>query len=379
MYIIRLLFNLGASVNGKPAVSKTATGSSILSAPADYYRLTCAPYSLILLFMLTLENRFINPIPERFSPEHEIDRLRPAFMHHVISPLAHTAVVRSIDMFGGRFLRNLYGLEGDLIRKKAAYEYGDNSFNPYKHADKALVFLDHSLGDMSRSQAVYPVWNFLTDRQQAAAKRFTLFANSNSAADVALFNQASTVTDTIITIHEHHPELNLNNTTNLVNFLRDPSTPSILRGIALGGSSFADSLRGLSDHPAGKPWREDIHLPILDASRHPLRTTKAIRDAAYAHRKQNQTMSTDELMGNGIFNVAMRYSSGCPVRQLYFDTDVKDLVEEGLNLSSNQAALLTGGKQPVIQQTDKYRYNIVRDATAEVSSLLADALEIITA
>lgn len=329
--------------------------------------------------MITLENRIISPIPERFAPEHEIDRLRPAFMHHVISPLAHTAVVRSLDMFGGRFLRNLYGLEGNLIRKKAAYESGDNSFNPHKHANKALIFLDHSLGDMSRSQAVYPVWDILTDRQQAAARRFTLFANSNSPADAVLFNQAGTVTDTIITIHEHHPELNLNNTTNLIDFLRDPFLPSILRGIAPGGSSFADSLRGLSDHPAGRPWSEDAQLPILDTSGHHPRTSKAIRDAAYSHREQNQTMPADELKSHGVFNISMRHSSGCPVRQLYFDTNATDLVEQGLNLSSSQAALLTTGKQPVIQQTDEYRYEITRDATAEVIYLLAKALEVIAA
>jgi len=49
--------------------------------------------------------------------EHPIDRIRPVFMRNVMSPLAHTAIVRNIDKFRGAFLSEVQGDERRVIQE----------------------------------------------------------------------------------------------------------------------------------------------------------------------------------------------------------------------------------------------------------------------
>ncbi len=174
-----------------------------------------------------------------------------------------------------------------------------------------------------------------------------------------------------------HPELGLTDTTNMTYFLRHPLTPGIFRGFQIGGNAFSDSLRGLSQHPAGKPWRDDQSMPVLDTSGEHPQPTREVRDAAYESRKLNETMSPSDLRASNITNVAARYSSGCPICHLYFRTDEASLVAQNLSLVDSQLKPLLAGEQPFIRKIDDSHYSIERDSLAIMSHLLADALEVI--
>lgn len=320
----------------------------------------------------------VNDIPDRDEGSQEFDDLRPDFMEHVISPLAHTAVVATVDSHGDRFLAELQDAEGDEVRRLAGMDDSGNSeYRPDIHAVDGLIFLEQSFGSLRTEATRHPVWDILTARQQKAAERFTVFS-VQSSPDLSLVDQSATIVDTVRTIHERHPELELADTTKMAAFLRHPLTPSIFRGFAVGGNAFPDSLRGRNIHPAGAPWRENPEKPVLDMSGEHPRTSRELRNAAYEHRKVNERTVGSDLDDYGV-EIGQRYSNGCPVRHLNFRTDVPSLRGNRLQLGPFQIGQLMSVERPAIQPVDANNFRIQRDALAVVSGLYARGLEIIAA
>lgn len=327
--------------------------------------------------MSTHEIQVGNGFLQNAHKEHEVDIVRPAFMHHVVSPLAHTTVVRTLDTFERNFLENVRASRDHQENERAAFI--PTKYEALNEAVSAIMSLDTNLGSMVNSSPVYSTWNTLTEQQQLAAKRFTVFGlrNDSRGHDTVLFGNSNTITDTIKLISEHHPELKLDDINNMTAFLRNPMTPGILRGFSIGGFGFLVSLSGERGHPIGKTWRDDPHKPVLDTTGKKPRTSRAVREAAYEHRYSNATEDTADIR-DLIPVIAMRYSSGCPARQLKFRTDNEELSAYNLNLTDAQVELLNAGGKPVIEAVDKHQYNIVRDSIATKAGLLATALEVIT-
>jgi hypothetical protein len=322
----------------------------------------------------------IVPFPERFSPntEHPIDHLRPDFMHHVMSPVGHTAVVRTIDTVRHEFLSK-------TEEQKTWLQEFANGARDMSPVNLALRVLGSTLGDIGNTIPVYPTWSHFTNRQLIAADRFFSFASpaNGESSDRMLFSSGvTTVKDVIRMIESRHPELEISNPDKMISFLRDPLTPSTLRGFATGGFGFLASLDSNldSETPQGTPWHKDSHKPILDTSgKHP-HASKELRKAALAHRMSVQAISaddTDTLQYYSIFYDGVTNSIGCPVRFTTFRTDIKQLTVNGLQLSQRQLIDMMSGDQPIVKQIDTNGYRIVKDAYETVGTILADALEVV--
>lgn len=204
--------------------------------------------------------------------------------------------------------------------------------------------------------------------------------------DGGIFAEITTIANTVETIVERHPDLNLGDTQTMVNFLRDPNTHRLFRGVAKGGNSFADGFRRTS-HPATLPWWEDREKPILNTSGAIPHITRDVREAAHASREINETLLDHPLSPSerditnsyGLTDGSpKRFSSGCPTKHLLFQTNIPNLVTNQLTLSPDQADTLIGlTNPPVIQKFADSIYVIRRDSYAETSRLLATILELV--
>jgi len=358
--------------------------------------------------MAKAETGTIVPFPEKFTPytEHPIDRLRPVAMHHVIGPFGHIAVVRTVDSVRDAFLSKTKD------RKKHLHEFLSSAqdMNP---ANLALSWLSSTLENVIRGETVikgkdiirgesipvYPTWSTFTNRQRIAAHRFTFAFKSIdltdptevsvNAADTMFFTSGvSTVRDAIQMFASRHTDLTLNDFEQMTAFLRDPLTPSRLRGLATGGFGFLNSLNPetVNTTPQGMPWHDNPQKPVLNTSDDPPlagMVTKELTDAAHEHRERVQTISPDDrntLDEFSIFHDGVIHSIGCPVRFLTFRTDNQQLVANRLQLSQEQIADMLRGDQPIAKKTanDPNGYSIMRDAYETVGTLFADALEVAT-
>lgn len=329
--------------------------------------------------MTSLERGVQPHIPERSEPAHKFDRLRPEFMHHVMSPFSHAAVARTVDSSRDLFLERVRDVPE--IRTTAgqwgSYEIGDTTYRPERHAATAVEVLSGEFKSMFTNledMDVYPTFDLLTPRQRTAAKRCLSFSDSKGPLFQTSF---FTVNNIVQQIYLRHPELQLHDTGHMLSFLRDDRTPGILRGFASGGFGFIANLIGDNTHPAGSSWHENPQKPVLDTSGEHPRTSKEILDVAHLHRTMNASMPEGELYDNDVFEVFLRYSAGCPARFLTFRTDIKDLMDHDLNLSPIQLKDLMDGDRPMIKQTDTHNYRVLRDSHAIVLNTLADGLEIL--
>lgn len=102
----------------------------------------------------------------------------------------------------------------------------------------------------------------MTSRQKEVFDLFSVFGSEDEPIE-GIFQVSTTVLDNIVRISKRHPELELENPINLLNFLRGRGVLSVLKLIAAGGSGFADSLVDLNKDPEGEPWRTDDKKPVL--------------------------------------------------------------------------------------------------------------------
>jgi hypothetical protein len=337
--------------------------------------------------MPTVESRILTPFPAKSETEkaHELDPLRSEFMHHVMSPISHLAVVRTIDNFRSVFLSSLSGDSGNIVRNEAdeiashvkRTRYSGSGSPILESVGKKL----HYIHETDQDAAVYPAWDLLTERQQSAATRFVSFTDPGAIGDdnnMLYESGLYTIREMLRMIYTKHPELELDDTEHMVSFLRNPLTPSILRGFAIGGNGFPASLTGGNRHyPAGNLWHHDAEKPVLDTSGDQPRTSDEIIDAAHTHRRSLREMPTDDLADHGAYGVYLRYSKGCPARFLHFRTDVQELRQQKLSFYPEQIADMMTDDQPIIEQIDDQGYRIVRDSYAEVLNTLADGVELL--
>jgi hypothetical protein len=306
----------------------------------------------------------------------DFDRVRPNFMHHVVSPMAHLAIVQVVDAVREDFLNVLKNTDGAEIRDVLT----NDGLELGTAASIALGFVHQSLLStlMEHGDVGVRIEDVLSGRQLTAVYRFTSIVQG---ADItgALGNASRTIPRTIDTIHSRHAELGLASVEGLTSFLRSPFTPGILRGFAIGGNGFPDSLGGFNKLEAGAPWREDPAKPVLDTTGSHPRTLKEVRDAAYEHRDMAAAATHGDSfgLGNGIVEIAMRYSDGCPMRRLGFSIDDAELKAEELNLTEEQVLPLIQGSQPIATKVTEAKYRILRDGLAAMCGLLADGVEIV--
>lgn len=320
-----------------------------------------------------------------FEP-HPIDVLRGEFNQHVIGPLSHVIVVRTLDSIGDTFLQAAQGEVGKQVRQKTI---SDTFYRPRRHAVISLNNLNRelqTLGVKHITDEEEPINALLTPRQRAASIQFGTPRMRGGELEAGIFAEINTIANTIEFIDERHPELNLGNTQALVDFLRDPETHRIFRGFGKGGNAFVDGFRR-NAHPATLPWWYDRHKPVLDTAGPVPQTTREVRDAARASREINERVlnhplssyEQEETSNYGLTDgSAKRFSSGCPAKHITFRTDVPNLVTNELSLSTAQVdSIITLVSPPVIQKINDTSYAIRRDSYAETCGLLATALEIV--
>lgn len=316
--------------------------------------------------------------PEVESPEaHPLDRLRPAFLENVIGPLAHQAVNSAIDSCGRRFAFTI-AEDGKAAELRAAIGSQLRApYDPGRHAVLAARNLYMHFSHLTNWYDMRPGWHILTERQQNAARRFTAFAFMETP-DEAMFDGAATVSDTIDTIASRHPELRLNEKEKLQEFLVNPATPGILRGFATGARGFPDSIRGHNKLPQTAAWRNDPQKPIITQVGGKIHTTKELRGAAHAHRMAIQKLEVAEgVNNNGLTDLALRYSSGCPTRKLHFSIQNPWLAPYDLNLMRMQLRGLLSASAPMIEEINPNDFIIKRDAVAATCTLLAEGLDLL--
>lgn len=324
--------------------------------------------------------------------EHPIDRIRPDFMHHIMSPLTHTAIVRNIDMFRSAFLSQVQGDDRGIIQ-----DYFDKpertvpGYQPESPISLSVRLLGNTLSnmDMMMDLPFYPAWSRFTTPQLIAADRFISFGdsdNTKSSDHMLIESGVDTFTEVLHQIESRRRDLGLSDPAQMVSFLREPLTPHLLRGLATGGFGFIADLRGNSrnSHSAIRPWRGDPNKPILDTLGTYPRASSELRHAANIHRKYIADLPAEGLTRNGVFGPGLQYSKGCPVRFETFQTGIETLTAFGLQLSREQLMDMMSGDNPIISyigtndESAKDEYRVERDAYAAVGNVIADALELTT-
>lgn len=323
--------------------------------------------------------------PFEFQP-HPIDILRNDFNHHVIGPLSHVIIIRTLDKIGDGFIQSLRGELGQEIRD------GLVRSNPRNQAVNALEKLSEKLRDRGETyfvdQKIQPITPLISPRQRSAAVRFGT-PQMEGSLELGLFSEITTIASAIRIINTRHPELELHDVQKLADFLRSPETLHIFRGFATGGNAFIDGFI-LNSHPATLPWGADRKKPVLETSGEAPRIRRDVLSAARRSRKINEKLLEYEIpnepneieaIGNlGLIKSSKRISSGCPVRFLHFQTNVESLVMNDLSLSNDQVEKLTSLTQPpAIQKYNDSTYLITRDSYAEASDFFASALEVLAA
>ncbi len=315
-----------------------------------------------------------------------VDSLRDSFNQHVIGPLSHVIVNRTLDATRNNFLQSLQGKGGEQMRKKTL---SDAFYSSSRHAVVALKKLNRELrnvGNNEISEQESRIIDILSPRQKIAALRLGSPLMRLLVSDEGIFSEITTVGNAVELIAKRHPELKLGETEHLINFLRNPQMYRVFRGIARGGNGFFDGFRRNS-HPATKPWWDHRGKPILDIDERGYHITEDVLDAAQKSREINEKLLDHPLSPSEqrvaqsyglVDGNAKQFSSGCPVKHLLFKTDVPELVVNDLSLSSDQVGMLATQTTPsVIQRIDPTNYLIRRDSYAEVSEILARALEIV--
>lgn len=315
---------------------------------------------------------------ERFEPQ-PIDPLRGTFNQHVVGPLAHVVVSFVFDAVGDKFLQ--YLRDGEIKIEESSYLVSKPAIAKLNKLNPLLC----KIGYTHIAQQEEPISSLLSPRQQAAMQRFGRpRMRSVRNFDTGLFDEITTISRTIRTISERHPELELGDIGTLATFLRDPQTHRIFRSFGRGANAFADGFIR-TPYPPTRPWFSDNKKPVLDTSGEVPRVSSEVREAVRRSHEINARVldhplslrEREEVVLMGLDGSAKQSSSGCPARHLLFRTDEPSLVANGLSLEPAQVNTLRNlTTLPVIERFNDSTYLIRRDSYAETSQLLATALEL---
>jgi hypothetical protein len=358
--------------------------------------------------------------------------LRPQFMAGVVAPFAQYAVHERLKEFHA-LLSNLP--EADWA-KVPAYVNGNDvnwdsgtdrrQWSPIDVTSDALNAAHFGLRTIASREVQQSHFNtpfevplapdlfsLITPPQQKAFEEFVratpVYPADYDFADGLVSGDMSTITDTLSTIHTRHPELGLDRGKNLVEFLRLPEIPAVLRGFMGGGNGFPDGIKGFNFHPVTAEYRNDRRKPVIRARNdgsyraHPdlLRvalqhraSTAAVSAADIAARRLENSQGFQGTVlddgtrlpfrespprsrsDDGVRREAFYASSGCPMRRIVFTRKVAELDAAGIGLTPEQLSVITSGPNPLASlQNNGKQVVINHDGIRAATTLLAEVLE----